>query len=364
MAGRRATAGKDEIDDVLNAIQGDLNAAFGADAAMRLDAQETLSRVDHWVSSRSIIVDAVLRGGRPMGASLVPFGRQIEVSGPPNSGKTTLCAHIAAEVQAKGGLVIVTDTEERIDHVYWGKLGVDVSRVLRIHADSVKEVFNKQYRALQFARDKAPDKQILLIWDSLGGTAGVDMVDPDSKDDPMTQAEKFNMRKAKQIGDGIVLINSVITQTRTCYLYTNHEYTQIGTSWGDPRETHGGMKVKYYATVRLRLTPAGQIKEKNPTSDHDTVVGQKIRVKALKNSMAGVLKECDAAVMANRGYVNSFSVWDMAQRLGLISKAGAWSEVKMPGGGKVSFQGFNGFEEKVVTHDEYPELLAHVVEAL
>ena len=353
----------EETEDILNAIQGDLNKAFGEDTAMRLDNQETLSRVDHWVSSRSIVVDAVLRGGRPMGSSLIPFARQIEISGPPNSGKTTLCAQIAAEVQSKGGLVIVTDTEERIDHVYWSALGVQVNKVIRIHADSIKEVFNKQYRALQFARDKAADKLILLIWDSLGGTAGVDMVDTSSKEDPMTQAEKFGMRQAKQIGDGIVLINSVITDTRACYLYTNHEYEKIGVTYGDKRETKGGNKVKYYATVRLRLTPCGQIKEADAASGEENVIGQKIKVKALKNSMAGVLKESEAHVMAGKGYVNEYTVFDVAERIGMITKKGAWSSITL-GKDDLKFQGFNGFMEKVVPHADYPDLLAAVAAAL
>jgi recombination protein RecA len=353
----------DDTDEVLNAIQSDLNQAFGDESAMRLDAQETLSRVDDWVSSRSIVVDAVLRGGRPVGSSLVPFGRQMEISGPPNSGKTTLCAQIAGEVQSQGGLVIVTDTEERIDHEYWSKLGVNVSRVLRIHANSLKEVYNKQYRALQFARDKAPDKRILLLWDSLGGTAGVDVVDPSAKDDPMTQAEKFSMRSAKVIGDGLTLINSIISQTRAAYIWTNHEYTQIGTSYGDPRETKGGQKPKYMATVRLRLTPAGQVKEPDVASGQDRVIGQKVRVKALKNSMAGILKEHEAMVMAGRGYVNEWTVFEVGGRMGFISKAGSWSMVKM-GGDEVKFQGFSGFEEKVVVHPNYAELVAQVVECM
>lgn len=352
-----------EVDDVMNAIQSDMNKAFGADTAMRLDNQETLSRVDHWVSTRSIVVDGVLRGGRPVGASLVPFGRQMEISGPPNSGKTTLCAHIAAEVQSKGGLVIVTDTEERIDHEYWTKLGVDVSRVIRVHADSAKEVFNKQYRVLQIAREKAPDRLILLIWDSLGGTAGVDIVDPDSKEDPMTQAEKHAMRQAKQIGEGIVLINSIITQTRACYLYTNHEYTQIGTSWGDPRETRGGNKVKYYATVRIRLTPGQKIKEEDPITGVEHVIGQKVHVKALKNSMSGILKEAEATVMAGKGYVNEWTVWDMAGKMGLIKKNKSWATVEC-NGEEISFQGFGGFMEKVALSPIYGDLLSQVAAAL
>jgi len=356
---------KDDVDDVLSKLQGDLNEAYGDDASMRLDSQDTLSRVDHWVSSRSLVVDAVLRGGRPLGSSLVPFGRQVEISGPPSSGKTTLCAQIAAEVQSKGGVVVVTDTEERIDHAYWVKLGVDVKRIIRIKSNGLRDVFNKQYRALQFARDQAPDRYILLIWDSLGATSGIDMVDPDAKEDPMTQAQKFGMQQAKVISDGMRLINGVISKTRACYIYTNHEYTAIGSVWGPARETTGGNKPKYFATVRLQLTSCGAIKEADAATGQESIVGQRIRVKALKNSMAGILKECEGVVMAHRGFVNDYTVWEVAARLGFIKKSGSWSEWIPPSGGKeVKFQGYAGFIDKVVDHPEYSDLVTTVQEVL
>ena len=352
------------VDGILTKIQGDLNKAFGSDASMRLDAQDTLSRVDNWVSTRSIVVDAVLRGGRPVGSSLMPFGRQVEISGPPNSGKTTLCAQIAAEVQSKGGIVVITDTEERVDHVYWRKLGVDISRIIRIQAEGLEDVFDKQYRALQFVQKEAPDRFVLLIWDSLGAVSGVDLVEPDSKESPMTQAQKFGMRQAKVISDGMRLINGIISKTRACYLYTNHEYTAIGTQWGPARETMGGNKPKYFATVRLQLTGCGAIKETDAATGQEQIIGQKIRVKALKNSMAGILKECEAVVMAHRGFVNDYTVWEVGARLGFIVKENksSWSVWVTPQTHQeVKFQGYNGFVEKVVSHPEFNDLVSNVL---
>src|SRR5690242_4302839 len=150
-----------DLDSILSSIQDDLNAAFGEGTATRLSDAATLSQIDDWVSTRSIVVDSVLRGGRPPGASLVPFGRQMELSGPPGSGKTTLCAQIAAEVLSRGGIVLLTDTEERIDHDYWTSLGADPTRMVSIKATTLEEVFEKQYRAIKFARDNAPDRLVL-----------------------------------------------------------------------------------------------------------------------------------------------------------------------------------------------------------
>jgi recombination protein RecA len=284
----------------------------------------------------------------------------MEVSGPNNSGKTTLCAQIAAETQALGGIVVVTDTEERIDDVYWSRLGVDVSRILRIKATDLKDVFEKQYRALQFARTNAADRLVLLLWDSLGGTAGAEQLDENAKENIMEQAEKFGMRRAKVISDGMEAINTIVTKTRASYLYTNHEYTKIGTSYGSPRETRGGNKPKYFATVRLQLTPVGQIKDADPVGGRDRVIGQRVRVKALKNSMAGFLLERDAVIMAGRGFVNEYTVFDVGVRLGVISQAGSWYTWVTPKGETVKFQGYGGFETTVVPHAEYDDLLAAV----
>jgi RecA/RadA recombinase len=542
------------INSILDNLQEDLNKAFGDDSVMRLDSQEALSRVDHWVSTRSIIVDAVLRGGRPAGSSLMPFGRQVEISGPNgcldgntfipytthnsngkkinhkggtiehlynifnkgktgvyytttcmkddgcffnnrisgvvktgtktcfevttitgykieatedhkfwvgtrfvklkhlqvggvvyvhngtsvhhldedttnddvnnlvvmstsehtalhckdkpnslryvavedtiksitcvgvkstydikmespfnnyvangfvvhNSGKSTLCAQIAAETQSKGGIVITVDTEERIDTGYWTKLGVDVGTILRIQAGSVDDVFNKQYTALNLLKAKAPDKLVLMVWDSLGGTRPIDMVDDKAKETPMEQAEKFAMRQAKRISQGMELINGVVASTRACYLYTNHEYTKMGVTYGSARETRGGEKPRYLATVRLQLTPIGHIYEEDSVTGQKQVIGNKVQVKALKNSMAGILMTREAVVMANRGFVNEYAVFDIATRLGLITKSGSWAKFK--GAEKeYSFQGFNGFMESVVPTKDYESLFADVVSQL
>lgn len=354
-----------DIDSALQSLQDDINKACGEDVAMRLDCQDTLSRVDHWVSTRSLIVDSVLRGGRPAGASLVPFGRQMEISGPESSGKTTLCAQIAAETQAKGGVVLVTDSEERIDHAYWTALGVDTHRIVRLNADSLENAFNLQYEAILRARNHPvlADKLILLIWDSLGGTQSTDIdVDNNGKETPMEQAEKFAMRRAAKISQGMELINKVISESRACYLYTNHEYTKVGVTYGSNRETRGGMKPKYYATVRIQLTPIGQISEGD--QGNSQVIGNRVRVKALKNSMAGILYTRDAVVMAGRGFVNEYTVFDVAKSNRIITTAGSWSTWIAPSGAEVKFQGFHGFETVVVPHPEYQALVDNVVAVL
>ena len=351
---------KDDVDDILNALQNDFEKKFGDGSASRLTDPSTLSTVDYWISTGNIVVDSVLRGGRPVGSSLLPFGRQVEISGLEHSGKTTLCAQIAAEVQRLGGLVIVTDTEERIAKDYWTKLGVDVSKTLRIQADSVEDVFNKQYEMLTMVHKIASDKPTLMLWDSLGGTSTKDMIDPKSKDTAMTQIKQAYGKSAKDISDGMRLINSIVAETRACYLYTNHMYTKVGATYGPKYETYGGQKPKYMATVRLQLTRVGAIKEKDQFSAKEREIGARIRVRALKNSMAPQMLTRDAVLLGDRGFVNDYSVFDEGVKAGVITKAGAWSTWKAPSGEEIKFQGFNGFETKVVPHPEYTELFSQV----
>lgn len=353
-----------QLDDILGEIQSDLNKLYGVGTAARLSEPGITSKVDDWVSTRSIVVDSVLRGGRPKGSSLVPFGRQMEISGLNGAGKSSLCAQIAAEVQSQGGIAIVVDTEERIDEPYWTQLGVDTSRIVHISADSVEDVFNKQYSTLRKIKENYKDIKILMLWDSLGGTSKNALIDPDSKEAPMEQIKQAFGRAAAEISQGMMLINDIVGDTRTCYLYTNHVYHKMNAGHGDPYETYGGEKPKFYATVRLRLSRVGVIKDADFVSEKDMVIGHKVRVKALKNSMAPYLMERDAVVMGGRGFVNEYTVFDAAADLGVIKKSGAWSTWITANGEEVKFQGFAGFESKVVTHPEYAGLVARVEEGM
>lgn len=355
---------ENDVEDVLSALQSDFNAKFGDGAAARLDDATTLANISYSISTGNMVFDSVLRGGRPFGSSLLPFGRQVEISGLENSGKTTFCAQVAAQVQRQGGIVVITDTEERIDEAYWTTLGVNTNQILRLVATSVEDVFNKQYECLNLVRKIDSDRPVLMLWDSLGGTSTANLIDPKSKDSPMDQASKAYGRAAKEISDGMRLINEVVAITRTCYLYTNHMYAKMGVTWGDKYETYGGQKPKYMATVRLRLSRVGRITETDPLSSKDMEIGSAVRVKALKNSMAPQLLERDAVLLGGRGFVNEYTVFDAASRAKLITRKGSWSTWITPSGEEVKFQGFNGFEKSVVTHKEYPELYATVNESL
>lgn len=358
------------MDDMFDSMQEEMNEAFGKGTAQRLSSAATLSKVEFWVSTRSLIVDKVLLGARPTGASLIPFGRQTEISGLPGVGKTTLCAQLAAEVQQSGGFVVVTDTEERIDHPYWQSLGVNTDKILNLTARTLEEVFEKQHKFIETSNAKWPKIPILMLWDSLGGTSTDSILEEkdekghQKKDSIMTRAKKAMMVKAKLISAGMEVINPLVAKSKVAYVYTNTLYQKPDVDYGDPWVTPGGNKKDFFATVRIRLRRKEEIAREDETVSAKNVLGHRVEVKALKNSMAPQLRTIEAVIVGGRGFCNEYTVWEIADSMKLITKSGAWSTWTTPKGEEVKFQGWNGFLEKVATHPEYPDLFAAVAERI
>lgn len=348
------------MDSHLSFLQEALQKEFGEDSALSLGSPKALSRIDHWVSTRSIVVDKVLLGGRVAPASLVPVGRVTEIAGKEGVGKSTLVAQIMAETQAQGGLVIVTDTESRIDAQYFTALGVDLSKVLSIYADNTEDVFRKQIAAIKIMQKNAPNQILTMIWDSIGGTSSAKSLA--DGEDPMDQAAYG--ADAKVNSHGIKVVNTMIAKSKISYIFTNHVYQKMNVKWGDDQETSGGSKLKYFATVRLRLSEIGAISEKDD-NDRPQRSGKRIRVKAIKNSMSPICLEKDAVIIGGKGFCNEYTVMENAETIGLIKKAGPWSTWIAPISGEViKFLGFAGFMDKVAIHPEYKNLEQMVFEAL
>lgn len=349
--------------DAHEELTASLMGTMGDDAQM-LDSENALCHVDFSVSSRSIVVDSVLAGGRAMPCSMIPFGRQVEISGLNGSGKTTLCAQIAAETQRMGGVVIVIDTEERMDVPYWNRLGCDTSKIIKIKAKTIEEVFNRLHKFMMAlsehnAKTKT-DRPMLVIWDSVGGTSSGDVVE--GKDDFMTNAKKMMGREAKLIGIGVTGLNPLIAANNICLLYTNHVYKQMGVSFGDPWTEPKGEKLRFQATVRIRLTAIGEISEED-SNGNKVVIGQHVRVKANKNSMAEHRMTKDAIVIGGIGFSNDYTVFHLGKKRKIITTAGGWSSVTIDGE-LIKFQGWKGFQLKVATHPKYSELLESIKEIL
>jgi recombination protein RecA len=354
--------GEASIDDILAEIQESLNDEFGKDSAQRLNDESALSNVSTWCSTGSIIVDAVIAGGRTLPCSIIPFGRQVEIAGLPGSGKTTLCAQIAAQTQKLGGIVVMVDTEERVDSDYWTALGVDCSKIINLHGKTLEDVFTKQAHCIQLMQEKAPGIPLLMIWDSVGATSSDSVAMPNKDQSFMEAAEKNMGRDAKVIGAGMKVINKLVAESKCCYLYTNHVYNKVGVVYGAKTTTPGGEKLKFFATLRLELTRGQTIREEDEFgNEYDA--GCHVWVKSNKNSMAPRLMKKEAIIIGGKGFSNEHSVFEAAKTLKLIETKGAWSSW-VASNGEVKFQGLQGFFDHVVTHPDYQVLVDAVVASL
>lgn len=338
-----------KLNKIIDNIQSKFAKEFGDKSIGRLSDDDNLSKISEWISTGSDVVDHVLLGGRKAPNSLIPLGRQVSIEGLEGSSKTTLCAQICSNLQRQGGIFVMIDSEDRVDQPYWESLGCDLSKIISIRENKIEDIFRKQIKMIEFLNKEAPDTPVAFCWDSIGSSSVI----KDEKEDVMSDASYG--KEAKILARGLKIINHEIAKSKIAYIYTNHLYMKMGVSMGDPWETSGGQKLKYFATVRLRLKKVGQIAEEDEHGNK-VVIGNRVEVKAVKNSMSPLLLSCEAAVIGGEGYSNEWTVKERAENLKILTKSGAWSKIKLPSGTEVAFQGWNGFKEKVVTHPEYPAL--------
>lgn len=338
-----------KIDTILDSF----NKEFGEDSAVRLNSDKSRSKVHDVLSSGAIVVDSVLSDGKTDVVAGIAEGQITEISGLNSSGKTTLCAQYAAKMQEKGGLVVVVDTEERIDEKYWQNLGVNTSEVISLHANTLEEVFDKQYFTAKKLQEHAAGVPILMLWDSIGMTSSGYVDDEDGKGSVMERAGKLMGRDAKTIGSGLKIMRHLVSNLKMAYVFTNHVYHNLK-GYGPEYETYGGEKVKYSCTYRLQLKRGAAIKEEDSLGNPMTV-GAYIHVSVLKNSLSTYMPTRTAVIRDGVGFCNDYTVMEIARQLKLITGKG-WATWTTPNGKEVKFQGWPGFKEKVVTDSEYPAL--------
>ena len=332
--------------DFIAGIVRKMEDKFGAGSALTPTAETVLCKVEHWVSTRNFLIDSAIAGGLPMPRPLIPFGRMTEISGLNSTGKTSFLGHIVAETQATGGIAAVSDTEEALDLAYWEQLGVDLSRLIIVPAANIEEVFTKVETLVDLIRAAGDDRLICIGWDSLGGT-------PTKEQEQAEADDKFYASAAKVVGQNLQRIIGKISKKRIGFVITNHLYRKMNVKFGDPWETYGGEKVKFLATLRIRLENIGQINE--GTDEEKQTIGHRVKVKIIKNKMAPILRTVEVPCLGGLGFSIDYSIYEHGQVQGLITGK-TWKEWN-----GVKFQGWRGFQDKIVTCDDYPELIQKVI---
>jgi recombination protein RecA len=273
-----------------------LNKRFGEGTVMRLgDAQLNVESIP----TGSLSLDIAL------GVGGVPRGRVIEIYGPESSGKTTLCQHIIAEAQDRGGVCAFIDMEHALDPLYAARCGVDVSNLYVSQPDT--------------------GEQALEIAEALirSGTMAVVVVDSVAALVPRAEIEgemgdSHMGLQARLMSQALRKLSGIIKQTNTVVIFTNQLRMKIGVMFGNPETTSGGNALKFYASVRLDIRRIQSIKTGGE------VTGNRTRVKVKKNKVAPPFTECEFDIMYNEGISKTGDVLDLAVEKSIIDKRGAY----------------------------------------
>jgi len=254
-------------------------------------------------------VEAIPTGAINLDAAIgiggVPRGRITEIFGPESSGKTTLCLHVIANAQRAGGVAAFIDAEHALDVEYARRLGVDVDNLLVAQPDS--------------------GEQALDIAEVLVRSGAVDVVVVDSVAALVPRAELEGEMgdshvglQARLMSQALRKLTGAVNRSQTALIFTNQIREKIGVMFGNPETTTGGRALKFYASLRLDIRRIGTVK------DREALIGNKVRVKVVKNKLAPPFKQADFEILFDRGIDHLGILLDLAVEAGVLQKSGAW----------------------------------------
>ena len=274
----------------------EIQEKYGEGSIMRLG---DVKRVDiDVIPTGSISLDLAL------GIGGIPRGRVIEIYGPESSGKTTLCLHIVAEAQKKGGVAAYIDAEHALDPEYAKKIGVNLGDLLISQPDT--------------------GEQALDIVESLVKSGGVDVsvIDSVAALTPRAEIEgemdQHMGLQARLMSHALRKLTAIVAKSNTSIIFINQLRMKIGIMFGNPETTPGGLALKFYSSVRIESRKAAQIQAA------EKIVGNSVKVKIVKNKVAPPFRTCEFDILYNEGISRYSDVVNTGVKYGVLAKAGSW----------------------------------------
>ncbi len=292
-AKKTATTDNKHVDMTIKEIQ----EKYGEGSLMRLGEVKRVN-VDV-IPTGSISLDLAL------GVGGIPRGRVIEIYGPESSGKTTLCLHIVAEAQKKGGVAAYIDAEHALDPEYAKKIGVNLGDLLISQPDT--------------------GEQALDIVESLVKSGGVDVIVIDSvaaltpKAEIEGEMDQQHMGlQARLMSHALRKLTAIVAKSNTSIIFINQLRMKIGIMFGNPETTPGGLALKFYSSVRIEIRKAAQIQAA------EKIVGNRVKVKIVKNKIAPPFRTCEFDILYNEGISRYSDVVNTGVKYSVLTKSGSW----------------------------------------
>ena len=320
---------KNEKLKALDAALGQIEKQFGKGAVMKLGDPAAQMNIET-IPTGSLSLDIAL------GLGGIPKGRVIEIYGPESSGKTTVTLHMIAEVQKTGGIAGFIDAEHALDPVYAKNIGVDVDNLYISQPDNGEQALEITETMV---RSGALD---IVVVDSVAALVPKAEIDGDMGDSHVGL-------QARLMSQALRKLTAVISKSNCTVVFINQLREKVGVMFGNPETTTGGRALKFYSSVRMDVRRIESLKQGGE------VIGNRTRVKVVKNKIAPPFKEAEFDIMFGEGISYVGDVLDLASNVGIINKSGAWYAYE---GNKIG----QGRENSKIYLKEHPDICEEVAE--